>query len=74
MAKSDKKFTLTVIYGREATRYANECGVKKAKKEIWENRLDGSFAEYEMDSQKDLDVLKQALMDHDGWDGYYYED
>ena len=75
MAKQ-KKIKLTVIYGTDACNYAMEHSVNGAKRMLDSGKLDclqGMHRTYELDTEADLEVVKQVLDDAWGWEASYFE-
>ena len=62
------KYILTVIYGEHAAKCAVE-DFEGTLKDINDGRLEGSYGEYEFDSERDRDLAIEILSDHDGWLG-----
>ena len=70
------KYKLTVIYGTDACEIAAEQGVEKAKEALDSRLLDslqGMHRTYELETEADLEVVKQVLDDFCGWYAYCYE-
>ena len=67
------KKKLTVVFGTEACRYADEQGVKEAIELIQTGELEGMWRTYEMDTEDDIHQLTQALDDAWGWDASTFE-
>ena len=71
-----KKIKFTVIYGTDACDYAMEHSVNSAKRALDSGKLDslqGMHRTYYLDTEADLEVVKQVLDDAWGWDASHYE-
>lgn len=68
-----KKNTLKVVYGEAASRFASDNSFDETVKQIEAGDLDGSYATYEFDTEKDRNLFIEALQTHDGWLGNYFE-
>ena len=76
MAKK-KKIKLVVVFGTEACNYALNYSIKGAIRKIKNGSIDclsGMYAKYELDTEADVAVLKQALNDAYGWNESYWEE
>lgn len=70
------KIKFTVIYGTDACDYAMEHGINGAKRALNSGKLDclqGMHRTYYLDTEADLDVVKQVLDDAWGWDASHWE-
>ena len=67
----EQRHKITIILGEVASDCAAYEGEKKAINKIKMGTLDGMVRTYEMDTERDLKVLYQALVDFDGWYGYW---
>lgn len=65
---------LTVIFGKEACAYADGHGIKKAISEIDSGRIYGGYCHYETETEHDMDVVKKALSDSNGWEDFFWEE
>lgn len=70
----EKRFTLKVIFGEQASSMAEDEGLDEACKAIMSGRLGGDVQEYTFSSAKDLQEAKRILDDASGWMENYYED
>lgn len=68
-----KKFKVTVIYGTEASEYADGHTVKGTIRAIKSGKVFGDYKTYEMDTEEDLRTLLYALEDSNGWDTFFWE-
>lgn len=68
-----KKFKATVIYGTEASEYADGHTVKGAIRAIKSWKVFGDYKTYEMDTEEDLRTLLYSLEDANGWDTFFWE-
>lgn len=64
----EKKFKLTVVFGKRAAEYAFEHGIEGAIRKIKNGSLDGEYKVYKLDTKEDVEVVKQALQDSNGWE------
>ena len=68
------KYKFTVVYGKEASYYADEHGVKETVKAFESGELnEGMYHTYELDTENDVRQLLQALDDAYGWDAYFFD-
>lgn len=67
----EQKVILKIIFGESASRYACDYGEKKAIAKLKKGTLEGDYRIYIMDTQRDADLLLQALGDFDGWNGWW---
>ena len=68
------KWKITVIYGKEASRYADENGVPETVKALDSGELpEGMHATYELDTEADAYQLLSAIGDAWGWDESWYD-
>lgn len=67
------KHKLTVVFGTEACRYADNYGVKETVSAIERGEVGGMYRTYELDTEADAEQLTQALCDAWGWDGSYFD-
>ena len=67
------KHKLTVVFGTEACRYADNYGVHAAVSKIKNEVIEGMYRTYELDTEADAEQLTQALSDAWGWDGNYFD-
>lgn len=62
---------ITIIYGSEACNFMIDGHTATGTiRKINNGELEGMSANYELDTKHDLDVLKKALEDFDGWLNY----
>ena len=64
-------YKLKVIFGNKATAMAEEQGIEKTCSAIQNGEIEGSFKEYGLTTQKDLDAMLELLADFDGWGAYW---
>ena len=70
------KIKFTVVYGTDACDCAMENGIEAAQKALDSGELDclqGMHRTYYLDTEADLEVVKQVLDDAWGWDASHYE-
>ena len=70
------KINFTVVYGTDACNLALEEGSERAIKALDSEELDclqGTHRTYYLDTEADLEVVKQVLDDAWGWDASYYD-
>lgn len=68
------KYRLTVVFGKEASDYADEHGTKKTVKAIDAGKFEcGMYRTYELDTEADVLQLTQALDDAWGWDASTFD-
>lgn len=68
------KFKLTVVFGKEASNYADEHGTAETVRAFDAGEFEcGMYRTYELDTWEDLLVLTQALDDAWGWDASYFD-
>lgn len=65
---------LTVIFGSEASAYAMEYSTDKAIAMIDSGKIYGGYCTYETETRHDMDVLKKAISDANGWEDFFWED
>ena len=68
-----KKYQLTVIYGSEACDYYDGHSLKGTKIMVNKNKIYGMVESYVFDTEKDMELAKQILMDADGWENSAWE-
>jgi len=71
----EKPFKLTVIYGKEPCREMTDydLSIEEVIGKIKDGTLFGDYKVYELDTEDDVKVVAQVLMDADGWDNSYWE-
>jgi hypothetical protein len=63
-----------VVFGKEASYYAEEHGTKKTVEALESGELpEGMWRTYQLDTLEDADQLIQALDDAWGWDASYFD-
>ena len=64
----DKKFKLRVVFGTRAAEYAIDHGIEDTIRKIKNGSLDGEYKVYELDTKRDVEVVKQVILDSNGWE------
>lgn len=68
------KYRLTVVFGKEASNYADEHGTAETVKALDAGMFEcGMHRTYELDTEADVLQLTQALDDAWGWDASWFD-
>lgn len=68
-----KKYQLTVIYGNEACEYYDGHSLRATKIAVNKCKVFGNVETYVFDTQKDMELAQQILLDVDGWENSAWE-
>ena len=67
------KHKLTVVFGSQASNYADSRGVDKAIEMIKAGKLEGSYSTYELDTKADVEMVAKAINDMCGWESSFWQ-
>jgi len=73
MPKTKAKYSLKIIFGKEATRAALESSYNSISAKIRNGTLEGSYSVYHFESEHDRRVAIEILNDFYGWEEAYWE-